>query len=125
MNITEASRLTGLSIDTIRYYERSAMLPPLTRDARGWRHFDGNAIEWLRILERLRATGMPTDDMRRFARLVFAAEADAPDLRAERLAILQRHKSRLKQRARDLRACQDYVDMKIRIYSELKESSDD
>lgn len=122
MNIAEAARLTGLSIDTIRYYERSAMLPPLPRDTRGWRRFDGLAIEWLRILERLRATGMPMDDMRRFARLVFSANPEALDLRNERLAILTRHRTRLKQRAAELRACQAYVDMKIRVYSAHQEN---
>ncbi len=123
MNIAEAASQTGLSIDTIRYYERSAMLPPLPRDARGWRRFDGNAVEWLRILERLRATGMPMQDMRRFARLVFATDPEATTVRKERLEILTRHRTRLKERAAEIRACQAYVDMKIRIYCAPQEDA--
>jgi DNA-binding transcriptional MerR regulator len=117
MNIAEAASLTGLSIDTIRYYERATMLPPLPRDNRGWRHFDPPALDWLKILERLRATGMPMADMRRFAQLVFAREAGTLQAVEERLALLARHRARLAERRAELAACEAYVDMKIRIYS--------
>lgn len=115
MNITEASDLTALPIDTIRFYERSAMLPALPRDRRGWRQFDPPAIEWLKILERLRATAMPTDEMRRFAQLVFGEDSLAA--KEERLAILHRHRARLDEQKARMSACETYVDMKIRIYS--------
>ena len=123
MNIAEASTLTALTIDTIRYYERAAMLPPLPRDRRGWRHFDPPAIEWLKILERLRATAMPMDEMRRFAQLVFAKDGGSPAATEERLAILHRHRARLQAQKAELVACESYVDMKIRIYSAELEAS--
>jgi MerR family transcriptional regulator, aldehyde-responsive regulator len=122
MNISEASQTTGLSIDTIRFYEKSAMLPRLHRDVRGWRSFDPAAIDWLRILERLRATGMQMADMRRFAQLVFTDHNGSADATRERLAILQAHKQTLDRQKAELAACEAYVEMKIAIYTqELKE----
>ncbi|MEO8245071.1 MAG: MerR family transcriptional regulator [bacterium] len=117
MNIAEAASLTGLSIDTIRYYERATMLPSLPRDTRGWRHFDPPALDWLKILERLRATGMPMAEMRRFAQLVFDRNDDAQAAMQERLEILALHRKRLAQKRAELAACERFVDMKIRMYS--------
>jgi MerR family transcriptional regulator, aldehyde-responsive regulator len=117
MNITQAAEKSGLTVDTIRFYERSDMLPKLSRDKRGWRSFGGEAIEWLTILERLRATGMPLKDIKRFAKLVFATNTNSRSAKMERLDILQRHKLALKKRKTELRRCENYLDMKIRIYS--------
>lgn len=119
MNIKDAAAASGLSIDTIRFYEKSGMLPKVQRDARGWRRFDAGAVDWLRNLERLRATGMPMADMRRFALLVHGA--GHPGAAAARLEILQRHGERLALRRHEVEACQAYLDQKISIYSRMTE----
>lgn len=117
MDIRHAAAESRLSIDTIRFYEKSGMLPPLPRGKRGWRSFDGGAVEWLTILERLRATGMPLKDMRRFAELVFAPDTRSRRAKEERLEILKRHRLELARRKAELAACEAYLGMKIRIYS--------
>jgi MerR family transcriptional regulator, aldehyde-responsive regulator len=119
MNIKEAATTSGLSIDTIRYYEKAGMLPKVSRDARGWRRFDAGIVEWLRNLERLRATGMPMADMRRFAVLVHMTDATKPGAAAERLAILRAHAERLATRRREVEACQAFLDHKIYVYSNM------
>jgi MerR family transcriptional regulator, aldehyde-responsive regulator len=45
MNIAQAAAQSGLTVDTIRFYEKSAMLPKIARDKRGWRSFDAQALE--------------------------------------------------------------------------------
>lgn len=119
MNIKQAATTSGLSVDTIRFYEKAGMLPAIARDARGWRRFDAGAVEWLRNLERLRATGMPMADMRRFAGLVHTTDAATPGAAAERLGILHTHAERLAARRREVDACQAYLDHKIGVYSNL------
>ena len=119
MNIKEAATTSGLSIDTIRFYEKAGMLPTIVRDARGWRRFDAGAVEWLRNLERLRATGMPMVDMRRFAVLVHTTDAAAPGAAIQRLAILHTHAERLAARRREVEACQAFLDHKISVYSDM------
>ena len=119
MNIKEAAMQSGLSLDTIRFYEKSGMLPRIVRDARGWRHFSPDAVEWLRNLERLRATGMPMKEMHRFAVLVHQADPGAPDVATERLAILKVHSERLDKRQIELDGCKAYLSKKIEIYQNL------
>ena len=117
MQIREASDTSGLSIDTIRFYEKSGMLPPVQRDGRGWRRFDPSTIEWLLNLERLRATGMPMADMKRFAELVHERDPEDHAAAMERLDILTRHRETLKQRQTELDECAAYLEKKIRVYT--------
>jgi MerR family transcriptional regulator, aldehyde-responsive regulator len=116
MNIAQASAQSGLSIDTIRFYEKSAMLPKLARDKRGWRAFDPPSIDWLVTLERLRATGMPLKDIKRFAVLANSAGARTKAAARERLQLLERHQERLKLRRAALDACETFLTFKINIY---------
>lgn len=116
MNIAQAAAQSGLSVDTIRFYEKSAMLPKLARDKRGWRSFDPLSIEWLVTLERLRATGMPLKDVKRFAVLANSAASNSSAAATERLALLERHQERLKQRRTALDACEKFLTYKIKIY---------
>jgi MerR family transcriptional regulator, aldehyde-responsive regulator len=115
MTIHEAAAASGLGIDTIRFYEKAGMLPPVPRDARGWRSFPPALVEWLTNLARLRATGMPMAEMQRFARLVHAPVT--PEIVAERLAILHAHSDRLARRRAEIEAAQGYLDHKIEVYS--------
>jgi MerR family transcriptional regulator, aldehyde-responsive regulator len=121
MNISEASSASGLSVDTIRFYEKTGMLPPAPRDRRGWRNFGAEEVEWLRNLERLRATGMPQVDVKRFAILVHTSDAADPLVAAERLALLTRHAERLVTRQQELDGCKSYLAHKISVYRKLAE----
>ena len=121
MLIKDAAALSGLSQDTIRFYEKSGMLRPIQRDARGWRDFSAEDVNWLTTLERLRTTGMPLDDVKRFAVSAHAPDCDAPERQAERLALLEAHAKTLAAREAELSACKGYLQHKIAIYrSELE-----
>lgn len=115
MTIKDAAAASGLGIDTIRFYEKAGMLPPVPRDGRGWRHFTTPLMDWLQNLGHLRATGMPLAEMQRFARLVHAPETAGTV--AERLAILHAHARRLAARRAEVEAAQAYLDRKIEVYS--------
>jgi MerR family transcriptional regulator, aldehyde-responsive regulator len=120
MKIQEAAERSQLSADTIRFYEKAGMLPRIARDKSGWRNFDADAVDWLMTLERLRSTGMPLKEVRRFAALVHEGVAAGPDAAGERLDILQRHSKRLAKRREALDACEVYLSKKISIYSNMK-----
>jgi MerR family transcriptional regulator, aldehyde-responsive regulator len=121
MKIREAAERSQLSVDTIRFYEKAGMLPRIPRDRSGWRNFDADAVDWLLTLERLRSTGMPLNEVRRFAVLVHEGPATAPGAAAERLDILRRHAKRLSKRREELDACETYLARKINIYSNMKD----
>ena len=78
MRISEASALSGLSADTIRYYEKSGLVPAINRGADGLRRFSAENVEWLTLLFWLRKTGMPMKEMQCFAELYRLGEATIP-----------------------------------------------
>jgi len=121
MRIDEAAEHSGLTQDTIRFYEKSAMLPAIARDARGWRKFAPDDLEWLVVLERLRATGMPLDAVKEFAASAQGPKAENPEEEAKRLKLLQDHAETLADRRKKLDACEAYLTHKIAIYSKKLE----
>lgn len=58
---------TGLSIHTLRYYEKEGILPAVKRSENGIRIFEEEDIEWLKFACCLRDTGMTILEMKEFA----------------------------------------------------------
>lgn len=63
MNIKSASDLLGISVDTIRYYERVGLVPPITRTATGIRDFQDQDIEALEFIKCFRSAGVSVDSL--------------------------------------------------------------
>lgn len=115
MKISEAAEKSGLSADTIRFYERSGLVPNVIRSEDGLRRFSSENIEWLTLLYWLRKTGMPMKDMRQFARLY--SEGDETML--QRKAVLVQHAKRLENRRSELDQCAEVLTQKIAIYDKI------
>lgn len=62
--IGKASQLSGVGIETIRYYEREGITPKPDRTAAGRRDYDTQAIARLRFVKRCRALGFPVVDIK-------------------------------------------------------------
>ena len=88
LTIAEAAQASGLSAHTLRYYERTGLLEPVTRDGSGHRRYRQVDLEWISFLTKLRATGMPIREVRRYAELMKADETT----NEERLALLEAHR---------------------------------
>lgn len=115
MRIAEAAERSGLTIDTIRFYEKSGMLPEIVRSANGRRDFSVENVEWLTLLFWLRETGMPTKTMLHFATLYRAGKKTM----SERKQVLLAHADRLKKRRADLDRCEEVLARKLAIYRDL------
>ena len=97
-SIHQVAELTGLSIDTLRYYERLGLLEPVSRASSGHRRYRQKDIDWIGLLINLRETGMPLAQMVRFAELRRQGDATA----TERLLILEQHQRSLEQQMQKL-----------------------
>lgn len=115
MRISEAAAACGLTVDTIRYYEKSEMLPEIRRTADGRRAFSKADIEWLTLLYWLRETGMPLKQMRRFTAMAKAGSETVP----ERREILRQHAEELGRRQALLDKCQSVLATKIASYDAI------
>ncbi len=107
----EAAEKCGLSEYTLRWYERIGLLDRVERGADGRRRFADRDVDWLLLLCKLRATGMPVRDMQRYAELVRSGAGER-----QRLELLQRHREVVKQAITDRQECLQLLDNKIRIY---------
>lgn len=114
-SIAEAARRSGLSIDTLRYYERIKLVEPPKRDAAGRRAYSDEDLVWLGFLTKLRTTGMPIKMMREYAELRRYGEAAAP----RRMAILVEQRRSVHDRIAELQSCLDVLDYKIDNYDRI------
>ena len=94
MNIGEFAQRAGVSAHTLRYYERIGLLRRVARNASGHRDFVASDLAWIAFVKRLKATGMPLADIRRYAELRAAGASTA----AARQALLEAHAARLESR---------------------------
>ncbi len=110
--IGEVAAVVGLSVDTLRYYDRAGLLGPLHRDPAGRRVFDARSLGVLDVILRLRRSGMPVEDVRRFAELLRDGDAQ----RQGRLALLREHRDRLRTHIDALGSDLAVVEWKVAAY---------
>jgi DNA-binding transcriptional MerR regulator len=119
MKIGELARRSGLSTHTIRYYEKIGLLPYASRDRSSQRDYDASILSWIAFLRRLKTTGMPIRDMLRYA----ALREGGRGTEAERQALLESHRDRVRAQVSDLQACLLVLDDKIAGYAAPQEST--
>lgn len=98
LTIQQVAKMTGLSIDTLRYYERIGLLEPVGRAQNGHRRYTPYDLAWIDLLMRLRDTGMPRAQMVRFAQLRRQGSATL----TERRLMLEQHQRSLEQHMQEL-----------------------
>jgi DNA-binding transcriptional MerR regulator len=111
--IGEVSDLTGVTPSTLRFYEQEQLFfAPITRNSAGRRVFSADDVAWLRVCQKLRSSGMPLPDIRRYASLVVAG----PGNELERLEILRTHEERVRAQVADLEDALDVIHHKVELY---------
>ena len=114
LTIADAARATGVSAYTLRYYERAGLINGVDRADSGHRRYSDVDLAWIEVLQRLRATGMPIQRIRRYADMVRAGEGNE----AERLALLKEHRDAVKAQLAEVRRHLAFIERKIEIYEE-------
>lgn len=92
--IKKVSEMTGLSIPTIRYYDKEGLLPGLQRKESGYRAFSDRDLEAIELIRCFKESGLTIREIRHFMSLVRQGD----DTLAQRLAIFQTHIARLEKK---------------------------
>ncbi len=111
-SIGEFSRLTGLGIHTLRYYEHEHLITP-GRNSSNRRCYSDQDIAWVEFIKRLKDTGMPIKEIRRYAEL----RAIGTSTMNARMEMLTAHRNDLNEQIRQLQEHQAKLDEKIAFYS--------
>lgn len=98
-SIGKLSRETGCNIETIRYYEKTGLLPAPPRTAGGHRLYDGDHAKRLRFVRRSRELGFSLDEIRALLDLADGGEFDCGEVKA----ITLQHLQSVKDKIRDLK----------------------
>jgi DNA-binding transcriptional MerR regulator len=114
LTIAQAAEESGLSAHTLRYWERAGLLAPVTRNGSGHRRYAEEDLERIKFLIRLRATGMPIRQVRRYAELANRGD----DTEGERLELLEAHCEAVRAHLEETAAHLELIDWKIDLYRE-------
>ena len=113
LTIAEAAQRTGVSVHTLRYYERAGLVvSPVDRNHSGRRRYRKLDLDWIKICTKLRATGMPIKGIRRYAELVAAG----PGNEQERLELMEAHRADVLARLAEVQENLKLIDHKIDVY---------
>jgi DNA-binding transcriptional MerR regulator len=116
VSIAEASRRTGVSAHTLRYYERAGLIDGVGRANNGHRRYAKADLDWIVFLTKLRKTGMPIRRMREFADLRRAGEHTV----VRRRELLKEHGERVRAEIHTLQENLAVIDFKINLYQEME-----
>lgn len=120
MKIGELARKTGLSIDTLRFYEKIRLIDRPPRDGAGRRDYGPDVLDWIAFLDRLNATGMKQAARIRYAELRRQGDATL----AERRQMIAAHRDAVADQIVMLTDALDFLDAKIATYIEMEKDHD-
>lgn len=113
--IQDVADKCGLTQHTLRWYERIGLLDRIERGTDGRRRFSTKDLNWIDLIVKLRSTGMPIAAMKRYAELV---RGGGDGNEAERIALLEEHRARVRNNLAAQQECLDILDRKITTYRE-------
>jgi len=103
---------TGVSIDTLRYYEREGLINPVERSSSGHRRYSADDVLWVQVLRCLRDTGMSIEQLRQYCKLGEQGDHTQP----ERMELLVQHKETVLNQISTLQESIKLIDHKIDFY---------
>jgi DNA-binding transcriptional MerR regulator len=117
MMIGDVAEKSGLSVDTLRYYEKIGLIPPPLRDRGGRRVYDQTILGWLSFLDRLKATGLGMQDRLRYADLRTRPGKESVRVRREMLEI---HREKVAADVQRLQETLELLDQKVELYQKIE-----
>ena len=122
LSIAEVAEQTGLTAHTLRYYERDGLLlGEVDRSPSGHRRYTAGDLAWITMVTRLRSTGMPIRDVKKYTDLVRAGDGNE----GERLELLQNHRAQVERQLAEVSGHLRAIDYKIALYEGKLDSARD
>ncbi|HND49947.1 MAG TPA: MerR family transcriptional regulator [Anaerolineales bacterium] len=112
MKIQEVSEKYSLSVDTLRYYERVGLIPPVTRTLSGIRNYSEQDERRVEFIKCMRSAGLPIEVLIDYMELVQQGDSTIE----ARKDILKEQREQLIARMEEMKKTLDILDYKIRVY---------
>ena len=115
MNSKEVALMFDLPIDTIRYYERVGVIPPITRNKNGYRIYAKRDLNWIFLAKSLRKAGLSIESLIEFATL---AQSKEGNVRAAQKQILQDQLTEINVKLEEMVRARDLLEYKIETFDD-------
>jgi DNA-binding transcriptional MerR regulator len=112
MKIMEVSEQFGLSSDTLRYYERIGLIPPVNRNESGIRDYNDLDLRRVEFIKCMRSAGLPIEVLIEYIALVQKGDRTIE----ARKDILIEQRELLVARMKEMQKTLDILDHKIEVY---------
>lgn len=125
MNIKEVEKVTGISSQNIRFYEKSGLVHPVRNEENGYREYDTNDIRILKLIKMFRMIDMPIEQIK----LILSENHKLPQLLNEQEKMLEQKLENTKYAIRVCEhlkeMCSSVEDIDVDLYlSQMEEESD-
>ena len=114
MTIAEVSRKYDISADTLRYYERIGLIPPVPRTRGGLRDYGDESCGWIQLMKCMRAAGVQIEALIEYVDLFQQGDATLD----ARKALLVEQRDQLVSRMAEMQASLDLLNQKIDRYEQ-------
>lgn len=114
MTIAEVSRKYDISADTLRYYERIGLIPPVPRTRGGLRDYGEESCGWIQLMKCMRAAGVQIEALIEYVDLFQQGDATLD----ARKALLVEQRDQLVSRMAEMQASLDLPNQKIARYEQ-------
>lgn len=114
MTIAEVSRKYDISADTLRYYERIGLIPPVPRTRGGLRDYGEESCGWIQLMKCMRAAGVQIEALIEYVDLFQQGDATLD----ARKALLVEQRDQLVSRMAEMQASLDLLNQKIERYEQ-------
>ena len=121
MTIAEVSRACSIPVDTLRYYERIGLLPPVNRSKSGFRDYTESDRQGVSFIICMRAAGIPVEALIDYVALFQQGDTT----REARRQLLVEQREALRGRVEELQKTLDYLTEKIRRYDEWNPAAEE
>jgi DNA-binding transcriptional MerR regulator len=112
MKIMEVSQQYGISSDTLRYYERIGLIPPVNRNENGIRDYNELDLRRVEFIKCMRGAGLPVEVLIEYVGLVQQGDKTIQ----ARKEVLKEQRDLLVARMREMQNTLDILNHKIEVY---------
>lgn len=112
MTVKEVSEKYGISGDTLRYYEKIGIIPPVSRTSGGIRNYSEQDLSWLELALCMRNAGLPIEAIAEYVKLY----AQGEETYAARLELLKKHREELIAQKKNIDVMLERLNYKIARY---------
>jgi len=112
MKIAEVSERYDMPSDTLRYYERIGLIPPVNRNGSGIRDYNETDVKRVEFIKCMRSAGLPIEVLIEYIALVQQGDKTIE----ARKEILKEQRELLVARMEEMQKTLDVLDHKISVY---------